>query len=438
MACTKYWENVDIAKNVFHFIKIMGPKNEFQPFILQLVNLILLYSNRGDILMIVAGFDAFAALSVCPDTAYWFNKCIFKLCEIISLRPARSEIIKSGINMISCFAHNFENQRIIGYYIPRLGGILAACRRDNCILIKLLKLFKIIGNSREFSYILIIENYMELLIDIFKRNNYTKIHTTGISAELNEYIIGIFCSLAERYRECCHTPKFISIIPTIFLIATCHNISYKIVQIIMKILAYLVKYDTPCSNVVYRHIPELLDIMSIKQGHINYTARKDFLVYRSAMLQRGIVTTQKLLPFKKIHWVMQISTFLSEDLSVEAIQSIVANGLKIIHCTHLNNRGRDGWQILIPYLDKLLYIIRPYKEDIDICSFMFLIINKFITDRLEDNIIIWRHIALLTKHINLLKEMAQHHSLEKRTIKIIMSNIIVANTIKKYMLKKRA
>lgn len=432
MVCNTYWKHANIAENIFNFVRLMcfenDCRNEFRPFIMGLVNLIISHSDKGNILIIRAGFDAFAELSDCSDTAYWFNSSIFKLCEIISLRPASSEIIKSGITMLNRFAHNTENQIILSCYSTQIGRLLAAYyRQDIYILIELLKLFKILGKTHS----IVIKSYTSLLFCIFERNNDTEIPTTGASAELNEHIISIFCILAKR--NYIPPSTFIPIIPILLSIATNQQISSRVIQVIIKIFACLVKYDQPCRDFVYRYIPQLLNIMCIAQGHINCAARINLLEYHSVVSQCGSnviqsVAIHHILHKNKTHWVMHLSSFLSEAVSKDIIEDIVLNGLRIIHFIHLNDE--DNWEILIPHLDKLLYIIAPYKENVNVCIFMFLLIGNFISNDRT----IWRNIALLTKHINLLKKMAQHplHTNRDR-----MQKIIAANTIKKFILKLR-
>lgn len=441
MVSGQYWENADIAKNVFNFVQFMcfesNCRNEFRPFIMDLVNLIISHSDNG---VIRAGFNAFAELSVCSDTAYWFNSSIFKLCEIIISRPAFPEIIKSGIAMLNCFAHNDENRVILSCYIPRLSGLLAAYRRNNYILIELLKLFRILGNNCKFSYVLMLENSMALLLLIFEQNNEAVTTATEASAEVNEHIISIFYILAKRSHRCKPT-TFLCIIPTLFAIAGNKKVSTRVVQIIMEIFACITQYDQHCKNFIHRYSLQLLDIMgTTTQDHINCTARQDLLEYRSAVLQCGSkviksTTIYNMLHPSKTHWIRHISAFLSEDMSEGRIQSIILNGLKIIHFIHLNNE-ENNWEIIIPHLDKLLYIIAPYKENVDIGIFMFLFIDNFISN---GEVTIWGNVALLTKHINLFKKIAHpllyKNIIYKKIIRAVISKIIMANSIKKHMLK---
>jgi hypothetical protein len=174
------WKHANIAENVFNFVRLMcfesDCRNEFRPFIMDLVNLIISHSDKD---VISAGFDAFAKMSVCSNTAYWFNSSIFKLCEIISSHSHSPEIIKSGIAMLNCFAHNAENRVLLHSYISRLGKILSLYCRDNSIVIELLKLFRIFGNGCQFSYVLILENYMASLLLIFEQNNRAITTTTA-------------------------------------------------------------------------------------------------------------------------------------------------------------------------------------------------------------------------------------------------------------------
>lgn len=435
IACEPYWGHIDIATNIFNFVQLMcsenNCRNAFQPFIIRLVDLIIFHSDKHNTLIRV-GFDAFAAISVCAETAYWFNSCIFKLCELISRNFARPDIIKSGIAMLNCFAHNFQNQKILGCYITDMGRILSAYYRDIYILIELLKLFKIISNN----HLCLIKKYMALLFCIFRRNNDTEIPTTGLGAELNEHIISVFCILAKG-DHISRPVEFLSIIPTMVLIAY-QQVSPRVVQIIMEMLSCVVKYDQRCRNFVHRYIPQLLNIMHIRQDRVNYKARQEFVAYRSALLKSGSKIArsvmQNIFHSKKLHWTMHISTFLSENVPEDVIRDIVLNGFRIIHCIHLNNE-----EIIIPYyyyLDKLFCIINPYKDNIKFCELVFLFINNFITN---NNRIIWRNIALLIKYIKLLKKMAQHslHK-NKEIIRAIMQKIIAANTIRTHILKLRA
>lgn len=442
MSSSPYWKNANIAENVFNFVRLMcfesNCRNAFRPFIMDLINLIILHSDNG---VIRAGFDAFAELSVCSYTAYWFNGSISELYKIISSHSPFPEIIKSGITMLNCFAHNAENRILLSYYIPRLGGILNLYCRDNYIVIELLKLFRILGNGYQFSYVSILENYMTSLLLIFKQNNeaLTTTATTEANAELNEHIISIFYILAKKSYKCKPT-TFLCIIPTMFAIVGNKQVSTRVVQSILELFACIVQYDQPCRDFMHRYSLQLLDIMCTTQDHINCTARIGLLGYRSAMLQCGSkviksTTIHNMLHPSKTHWTMHISAFLSEDVPEGAIESIILNVLKTIHFIHLNN----DWGILIPHLCKLLHIIAPYKENINVCIFTFLFIDNFI----GNDGIIWGNIMLLTKHISLLKKMAKHplHK-NKEIIRAIMPKIIAANTIKKhmlmYMLKRRA
>ena len=451
MVSEPYWKHTNIAKNVFNFVQFMcfedDCRNEFRPFIMDLINLIISHSDND---VIRAGFDAFAKLSVCSNTAYWFNSSVFKLCEIISSRPAFPNIIKSGIAMLNCFAHNAENRILLSSYIPRLSGILYVYSTNNYIAIELLKLFRILGNGHQFSYVLMLEESIETLLLIFEQNNNAAATSIATSTELNEYIISIFCILAKRSHRCKPT-KFIRIIPTLFTIAGNKQVSARVVQSILELFSCISQYDQPCRDFMHRYSLQLLDIMCITQNHINSAARINLLGYRSTMLQCCKVagsnvagskvikstTIHNILHRSKAHWTMHISAFLSEDIAEDTIECIVLNGLKTIHFIHINN----DWGVLIPHLSKLLYIIASYKENVDIGIFMFLFINNFINN---DGVIIWSNVALLTKHINLLKKIAKHllykninkhYIIFRESIRAVISKIIMANSIKKFMLK---